>query len=556
MMGATHSEDGMVMQRGEDNVAIVSLVDHTPDDVNWGPSLDKVNAKVRLTAGMSWYDAIQLFRAQGFVLNTRTPGRGFSVGGVIANMVHGGGSQYGFIHDEVTRMLVMISDGTVMEVDGEELQYWRSSGGQLGVILSVEMMLHSESNPYVVGINSTTYQPIFDETKGGLNMKRKTTSFASLLPTAPGAPNAAQVFALIQGVTQEVFTTVATSDHQQFFYNWYLNELSSYYTDYSEARFSGADGPYPNQLKAIQYQRSADGYVAAFPDAAYDGADKLDLFTGDQGLCDILCVPPTGPPPLGDGSVCEPIQSQTDPSKLLCEVQVEAAAAFTTISIQSIDSTWDLSKSTVNDGSFLVAQPEYDALILMAPSRVFPNAFLTWWATHGLAVSGDPNLGFSHADTAPLEIRFIKPTETAKMNPVPTFDDWKTEFDTKYQLIPNAFDTYFPQIQGVPDGIMAMEVPNVKGIFDENLDKWFVTMQNVWENMPVIPSVQYGPNPVPNQAFISPDCNPPDVLPCVPSTTVQGTYTEPMGSSSGICCIPKIPAKIVHFGKGWYVELF
>ena len=37
------------------------------------------------------------------------------------------------------------SDGKTTEIEGEELKYWRSSGGQLGIILAVELQLVKET---------------------------------------------------------------------------------------------------------------------------------------------------------------------------------------------------------------------------------------------------------------------------------------------------------------------------------------------------------------------------------------------------------------------------
>jgi len=89
--GATHSEDGLVMQRGEKNVVLISLVVHKPANSNWvSRVINRTTGLVRLQAGMSWYDASALYRPQGLVLPERTSGRFFSVGGVIANPVHGG----------------------------------------------------------------------------------------------------------------------------------------------------------------------------------------------------------------------------------------------------------------------------------------------------------------------------------------------------------------------------------------------------------------------------------------------------------------------------------
>ena len=93
------------MQRTEEDVVLVSLVDYMPDDEAWKPSVNVDQGTVRLLAGQSWYDAVALYRHHGLIMPERTLGRFFSVGGVIANAVHGGSREGGFIHSLVTRML-------------------------------------------------------------------------------------------------------------------------------------------------------------------------------------------------------------------------------------------------------------------------------------------------------------------------------------------------------------------------------------------------------------------------------------------------------------------
>jgi FAD/FMN-containing dehydrogenase len=95
----------MVMQRTEEDVVLVSLVDHTPDDKAWAPSVDVATGRVSLLAGQSWYDAIALYRHHGLVMPERTLARFCSVGGVIANAVYGGSREGGFVHSHVSKML-------------------------------------------------------------------------------------------------------------------------------------------------------------------------------------------------------------------------------------------------------------------------------------------------------------------------------------------------------------------------------------------------------------------------------------------------------------------
>ena len=95
--GATHSEDGLVMQRVESNVTLVSLVNHIPDHPDWTPRADPKTGLIRLWAGQSWYEATALYRPHGLVLRERTGVRFFSVGGVVSNPVHGGSKEGGLL---------------------------------------------------------------------------------------------------------------------------------------------------------------------------------------------------------------------------------------------------------------------------------------------------------------------------------------------------------------------------------------------------------------------------------------------------------------------------
>ena len=66
---------------------------------------------------------------------------------------------------------------------------------------------------------------------------------------------------------------------------------------------------------------------------------------------------------------------------------------------------------------------------------------------------------FKYIPNNVLEFRFINPTETAKMNPILPFSQIKADFDNKFF---NSFDNFFPPVQGVPDGLISMEVINIK----------------------------------------------------------------------------------------------
>ena len=73
-------------------------------------------------------------------LPAQTAGPFFTIGGVVANCVHGGAVNYGLIHNAVLAMRVIDAQGKIRWVTEEEdLRFYRSSFGCLGVITHVKM---------------------------------------------------------------------------------------------------------------------------------------------------------------------------------------------------------------------------------------------------------------------------------------------------------------------------------------------------------------------------------------------------------------------------------
>ena len=319
MMGARHSQDGMVIQRTEEDAVVISLASHTTEIDGWHDSINPVSSTFRIGAGKSWFDVSALIRPNGFVLHSRTAGAYFSVGGVIANMVHGGGRTAEFMHDYVVKMLVLTSDGVFNEVEGEEeLKYWRSSAGQLGMIVAIEMKMHSEASPFIVGIDPATGSPVIDFTKGGLAMERESTEFQT-------PANESEFASFLGELSSKVYATNAMYDSSQFFFNLYTNSLFEYRSNFSGPRFSGAGGDFGDIEKAAKYDAATKALTEANADVAFTGGPVLPAMTVDT-LCAILCMPPSGP--FGDGSSCIQIPSQMVPGANLCEVEIEANAAL------------------------------------------------------------------------------------------------------------------------------------------------------------------------------------------------------------------------------------
>ncbi len=526
MMGARHSWDGMVTQRKEEDVVVISLAAHVTEIDGWNDSMNPITSTFRIGAGKSWYDVSALIRPNGFVLNSRSAGAYFSVGGVIANMVHGGGRMAGFMHDDVVKMLVLTSDGNFHEVEGDDLRYWRSSAGQLGMIIAIEMKMHSEAIPQVIGVNPSTGEPIFDEEKGGFVMGREKSEF-----TAP--TNQLSFFQLVQDVASKAYETNAMHDSSQFFFNYYTNTLSEYYTNFSGPRFSGSSGPFPDEAKAAQYRSATEGLVAQFPDVAFEGVPRADY--SPEYFCAIFCVPPSGP--LGDGSPCISIPSTLEEGKLLCEVPIETAAAVSIFGTDFLDGLWDADSSTSNDGYFIMdLVTSFDSMIAFVPARSLANAFGTWYEVCSQALTGTLS-GIDYVPNSSLEFRFIDPKETAVLNPIPPMSEVKAAFNDENEAYfgPEAFDTLFPPLpEGLPDGWIAIELINLKYINDNDFEKFAVAMQQAWSMMGSNPFLPYGDGVVDTCDASN------NIFPC------QGAPAE--GTQ---CCNPSIPVYMVHLGKGW-----
>ena len=89
----------------------------------------------------------------------------------------------------------------------------------------------------------------------------------------------------------------------------------------------------------------------------------------------------------------------------------------------------------------------FNSAIVFVPSRALPQLFATWWGAAAQAIGWvlkDPSadVPFRYGPNSLFELRFVNPFETVVMNPIPTFDKWKEEFDTKYH--PGAFVILFP----------------------------------------------------------------------------------------------------------------
>eukprot|EP00446_Apocalathium_sp_SHHI-4_P036775 CAMPEP_0177314768 /NCGR_PEP_ID=MMETSP0368-20130122/12102_1 /TAXON_ID=447022 ORGANISM="Scrippsiella hangoei-like, Strain SHHI-4" /NCGR_SAMPLE_ID=MMETSP0368 /ASSEMBLY_ACC=CAM_ASM_000363 /LENGTH=572 /DNA_ID=CAMNT_0018773923 /DNA_START=59 /DNA_END=1774 /DNA_ORIENTATION=+ len=142
--GAGHSAGGIVTDGQNRQVLVLSLAEYTaPGEWEFGIR-DMPNGSKRATANAGWtqFHLYEKIRPLGFFVPAQTAGYFFSLGGIVANSVHGGSYHSGFVHGYATRMRVMLFDGSIKMIDTEEeMRYWRCSFGLHGIILGVEMQL-------------------------------------------------------------------------------------------------------------------------------------------------------------------------------------------------------------------------------------------------------------------------------------------------------------------------------------------------------------------------------------------------------------------------------
>jgi hypothetical protein len=177
--------------------------------------------------------------------------------------------------------------------------------------------MHSEATPAVLGIDRSTGEPAFDETKGGLKMDRERTSFDRC------SSNEQEFMAFLQtSSSKKVDQTSALCDSAMFFFSPFSLTLAENRTNFLGPRFAGPCG---DAEKALICKAATAGNQACFADGAFTALDVTEITDGI--VCELLCFSPTGP--SGDGSPCDSIPSQAEPGKLfLCEVPLETAAFF------------------------------------------------------------------------------------------------------------------------------------------------------------------------------------------------------------------------------------
>ncbi|CAE8583481.1 unnamed protein product [Polarella glacialis] len=143
--GATHSAGGLVTSQADTEVLVVSLGKYTaPEDWEYKltPQEGKIAGRVMVNAGWTQLQLMAKIRPLNYFLPSQTAGYFFQLAGIVANTVHGGIYESGFIYEYVTRMRVMLHDGSIKVIDDEkDLRFWRTSFGLLGLIIGLEFEL-------------------------------------------------------------------------------------------------------------------------------------------------------------------------------------------------------------------------------------------------------------------------------------------------------------------------------------------------------------------------------------------------------------------------------
>jgi len=147
--GAGHSAGGLVTDGENNQVLVLSLAEYTATgEWEFGMrTLPDGSARATVNAGWTQAHLYAKVRPQGYFLPAQTAGYFFALGGIVANSVHGGAYDAGFVHSYVTGLRVMTFDGEIKFIDKEEdLRYWRCSFGLLGIILGIEFQLEKREH--------------------------------------------------------------------------------------------------------------------------------------------------------------------------------------------------------------------------------------------------------------------------------------------------------------------------------------------------------------------------------------------------------------------------
>jgi len=361
----------------------------------WKDSLNSSSLTARIGAGKTFYDLMTLIRPQGFLMKTRPAGRFFSIGGVVANMVHGGGRGAGFIYEDVTALHVMTANGSLSDItSASDLNSWFSSAGLLGVILAVEFKLIPDN---------------------GITMIPESTYFAP-----PSSISDLSAFTLyVNSITNKIYSIASTSTHAEFFFEPYNSTLYSLYTINSGNSYPNANAT-DTATKNITYTSAYAALNAAFKNTS--GSYLVDV----TDPCQIL------------------------PANICTNKQASAVVASIFSSASAAQSFLD-SANSVNDGYWLTTASKFHSNVFFAPALALTQLFSVYLQVFA---SFATNPDTPYYPNQPLEIRFLNPSGSGVLNPIPAFSSVAADFLSKYSIPIYAFSQSGVT---VPDGYVAIE---------------------------------------------------------------------------------------------------
>lgn len=148
VVGTGHSEDGLVMSKTDHNVIIISLRYYVPDDKKWHENLDTKKPSIRMSAGSTQVDMLAYVRPKGYLGDTGTIGRIFTLGGVYLNpSTFGGWFNKTRLAPTVLAVRVLHADGTIAIYDekNDSVRPFQGSMGLLGIVTALEIQLRVDT---------------------------------------------------------------------------------------------------------------------------------------------------------------------------------------------------------------------------------------------------------------------------------------------------------------------------------------------------------------------------------------------------------------------------
>lgn len=161
-VGTMHSYDGLVAQKAEVDTVVVSLALYTPPPA-WDNVVNAATPSVRMGAGRTFLDLMQLVRYRGYLMVTQTTGPFFSLAGVFFSpSVHGSAFDADRLASLVVGLRAMLSNGTSVAITDPAQVRCRPTGRRAP---SQRWRLVADCHP-----RATTVAPSWRARRGCMNL--------------------------------------------------------------------------------------------------------------------------------------------------------------------------------------------------------------------------------------------------------------------------------------------------------------------------------------------------------------------------------------------------